>query len=80
MGSVDIAYKYNASIIATSAISDSYWTLPSWDKTKIPKPFSTIYIKFSLPYGQPKPTQEIITAFINKNQSELETHIINENI
>jgi lysophospholipid acyltransferase (LPLAT)-like uncharacterized protein len=80
MGSIDIAYKYNASIIATSAISDSYWTLPSWDKTKIPKPFSTIYIKFSLPYGQPKPTQEIITAFINKNQSELEAHIINENI
>jgi|TARA_B110000438_G_scaffold289012_1_gene323125 lysophospholipid acyltransferase (LPLAT)-like uncharacterized protein len=80
MGSIDLAYKYNASIIATSAISSNYWTLPTWDKTKIPKPFSTIYIKFSIPYDQQKPTQKIITAFINKNQSELEKHIINENI
>jgi lysophospholipid acyltransferase (LPLAT)-like uncharacterized protein len=79
MGSIDIAYKYQAAIIATSAISSSYWTLPSWDKTKIPKPFSTIYIKFSSPYNKKKPNQEIITSFINKNQTDLENYIINEN-
>ena len=78
MGSIDVAYKYQAVIIAASAISSRYWTLPSWDKTKIPKPFSTIYIKFSHPYNDEPPTQKRMTSFINKNQTELAKHVINE--
>ena len=37
-GSVKLAKKYNVPIVAASAISSSFWELPSWDKTKIPKP------------------------------------------
>ena len=45
-GSIALALKYNAHIIAMSCCASKYWRLPSWDKTMIPKPFSTIYIQF----------------------------------
>ena len=77
MGSVDIAQKYGAYIIAGSGISNKYWTLPTWDKTKIPKPFSKIYIKFSKISSVDIPLDEQSMAlFINKNQEELCEYIL----
>ena len=46
-GSVTLALKNNAQIIAITGEASRYWKLPSWDGTIIPKPFSTIYIQFS---------------------------------
>ena len=46
-GSVALALKNNAQIIAITGEASRYWKLPSWDSTIIPKPFSTIYIQFS---------------------------------
>ena len=46
-GSVVLALKNGAQIIAITGEASSYWTLPSWDGTIIPRPFSTIYIQFS---------------------------------
>ena len=46
-GSVALALKNNAQIIAITGEASRYWKLRSWDGTIIPKPFSTIYIQFS---------------------------------
>ena len=48
-GSVSLAIKNQAHIIAISCSSTSFWKLQSWDKTYIPKPFSTIHVRFSAP-------------------------------
>jgi len=67
-GSLSVAKKHNAQIVSVSASSSKHWRLNSWDKTLLPKPFSTIYIQFSPAY--PK-NQEInvslITRFISSN-------------
>ena len=77
MGSVDVAQKYGAHIIAASGISNKYWTLPTWDKTKIPKPFSKIYIKFSKIHSGNIPLDEqSMVLFINKNQEELCEYVL----
>ena len=76
VGSFEVASKYKANIIAASAISDKYWTLPSWDQTKIPKPFSTIYIRFSRPFNQKDINEQTATSFINKNQNKLEKYLL----
>ena len=77
MGSVDAAYKHGANIIAASGISSRFWTLPSWDHTKIPKPFSTIYICFSPHHKEKKPSEKSITNLINNNQNKLAVYIKN---
>ena len=61
-GSVALALKNNAQIIAVSGTASRFWTLPSWDKTVIPKPFSTIYIQFSEPFKHSK----------NSNQEDID--------
>ena len=67
-GSVSVANKYDAQIIAVAATASKYWHLNSWDQTIIPKPFSTIYIHFSKPYHNTDDiTSEKITEFINLN-------------
>ena len=49
-GSLSVAKKYNAQIISVAAKSSKYWRIGSWDKTFIPKPFSTIYLFFFLSF------------------------------
>ena len=46
-GSVKAAIKANAQIIAVSGEAEKFWSLPSWDQTIIPKPFTTIHIQYS---------------------------------
>lgn len=48
-GVVSLAANTGVSILPLSAISSSYWTLKSWDRLRIPKPFSTVTVR----YGQP---------------------------
>ena len=79
-GSVKLAKKHNVPVVAASAISSSFWELPSWDKTKIPKPFSTIYIKFDEQYfNSDQTTSEDISRYINNNQNQLTQDIENSN-
>ena len=71
-GSVSVAEKYNAQIISISANSTKNWRLGSWDKTLLPKPFSTVYIKFSSIYPKnQKINAESITTFINSNSDDV---------
>ena len=67
-GSLAAADKYGYQIIVISGKSSKQWRLSSWDKTYIPKPFSTITIKFSNIYpSYKKINSHNITDFINVN-------------
>jgi len=77
-GSVALALKNNAQIIAISSEASRFWTLPSWDKTIIPKPFSTIHIQFSKPFvSVPSVDIEIeeISQYITTNYNSLNQKI-----
>ncbi len=79
-GSIKLAKKHNVPIVAASAISSSYWELPSWDQTKIPKPFSTIYVKFDEHYfNNDQINSQNISKYIDDNQNQL-TKEIDKNI
>ena len=73
-GSIALALKNNAQIIAITGEASRYWKLPSWDGTIIPKPFSTIYIQFSehlndeIIEGQ---EVEVVSDYITKNYNDL---------
>lgn len=73
-GSTSLAIKNNVQIIAVSGEASRFWTLPSWDKTIIPKPFSTIYIQFSKPFVNKTTTNkevEEISQYITTNYNSL---------
>tara|TARA_Y100001970_G_scaffold58592_1_gene74429 strand:+ start:5011 stop:5637 length:627 start_codon:yes stop_codon:yes gene_type:complete len=73
-GSLMVALKHNAQIISISGSASSFWTLPSWDKTIIPKPFSTIYIQFGQPFRErPKQGEEVkkVSQYITQNYQDL---------
>ena len=79
-GSIKLAKKHKVPIVAASAISSSYWELPSWDQTKIPKPFSTIYVKFDEHYfNNDQINSKNISKYIDDNQNQL-TKEIDKNI
>lgn len=49
-GAVILSSKCNVAIVALGWSATSFWQLNSWDKAKIPKPFSTITFKVSEPF------------------------------
>ena len=68
-GALSVAEKCNAQIVAISADIDNKWVLNTWDKTIMPKPFSTIYIKISNVFDDSRPiNSDTITRFINQNE------------
>ncbi|MDR0762692.1 MAG: DUF374 domain-containing protein, partial [Campylobacteraceae bacterium] len=44
-----LGFKCNVPVIAFGYTLNSFWQLKSWDKAKVPKPFSTITYKVSEP-------------------------------
>ena len=81
VGSYKIAKRYGAQIITISCASNKYWQLKSWDSLQIPKPFSTIYVKFSDPlnYSEDKEDNaDLLTNFINMNLNNLDKYIKNK--
>ena len=48
-GVIELAKKSGVPIVAMGASYTKYWTLNTWDRFKIPKPFSTIILTFSPP-------------------------------
>ncbi len=74
-GSVTLARKYNAQIIAISGSASRYWQFNSWDRFRLPKPFSRIYIRISSPMPfpdelpeTPEAESKLVTDFLNRNQ------------
>ena len=74
-GSVALALKNNVQIIAVSGTATKYWSLPSWDKTIIPKPFSIIHVQFSDPFidkiDSTVSENVAISDYMNKNYQDL---------
>ena len=67
-GSLSIAKKYNALILSVVSKPTGSWVLPTWDKTIVPKPFSTIYVQFSEVFSSDDEINSAnITNFINSN-------------
>lgn len=54
MGIVKIAQLTGRPILPGAALPSRYWTVNSWDKFKIPKPFATITIKYGDPVWVPQ--------------------------
>ena len=71
--------KRGAQIIAISGTATKYWTLPSWDKTIIPKPFSTIHIQFAPPFTHTihSTTNESVAVsnYMNNNYNTLNKRV-----
>lgn len=71
-GSFLIATKYSAKIFSVSARPSSFWRLPSWDQTYLPKPFSTIYVRFEkFPDFSGALSSSMINETMNANQENL---------
>ena len=74
-GSVALALKRGAQIIAVSGTATKYWSLPSWDETIIPKPFSVIHIQFAEPFAENITSTfnegKIISKYMNNNKIAL---------
>ncbi len=76
-GSAMLALKNNAQIIAITAEASKHWILPSWDRTVIPKPFSTIHIQFSEPLKNDSVKGnevEVLSKYITKNYNSLKNN------
>lgn len=53
-GIIDMAKKSGAPLVAYSSIAESYWEFNSWDKFRLPKPFSRIVISYGEPLEVPE--------------------------
>ena len=76
-GSVSLAMQHNAHIISMSCSSSRFWELPSWDKTRVPKPFSTVYITFdsAMDYNNASNEVEDLNTYLNTNLDHLDRSI-----
>lgn len=52
-GIIDMAKKSGTALVGYAAISKSYWEFNSWDKFRLPKPFSKIVIAYGEPLSVP---------------------------
>lgn len=73
-GSLKIAIKNNVSILCVSGSSSSCWTLNTWDKIKLPKPFCKIHISFAPLYLKGNDIK-VFNDYLNKNQDALDEEV-----
>jgi len=73
-GIVDLARKTGARILPAGCSCSNYWELNTWDKLKIPKPFST----FNVYYGAPIEIEKTLPAENILNAQELVADAINQ--
>ena len=77
-GSVKLAMKQNANMITMTATSSGFFELKSWDKLRIPKPFSTIefHISAPLPIDEDKINEfgdvECLSDFMNEFEKKVD--------
>ena len=82
-GSVKLAIKNNAKIITMTATSSKFFEFNSWDRLRIPRPFSKINIHFSTPLdideNQVKTIGEVeyLTEFINQFEQKIDMEYSN---
>ena len=68
-GALRAAIKNNVCIIGMRGEASKYWRAKSWDKTFLPKPFSTIEIYF---YPEYQGNENVISLnkYLNKNEGK----------
>ena len=78
LGSLAVAFKKEVQIITISGTASSYKTFASWDRFRIPKPFSTVYLNIAplleMPSEKLSSEEEVeyLSDYINKNQDEVD--------
>ncbi len=77
-GSLAIALKKDVQIITITGSASSYKTFSSWDRFRIPKPFSTVYLNIAplleLPSEKLTSQEEVkyLSDYMNKYQDEVD--------
>lgn len=79
-GVIEIAKKTQLPIVPISVIPKKYWYFKSWDKFRVPKPFTKIGIQYGQPIYIPKDLElnsyqnycEIVKASLLKSEKEIE--------
>lgn len=73
-GVIELARQTGAQIIPVTAVADRYWSFKSWDKFRLPKPFSVVTVIYGEPFAVPSNTsiqeftyyQEKVETILNK--------------
>lgn len=75
-GIIDIARRGNVAVLPMAAVPESHWTLTSWDKLRIPKPFSRVAVCYNEPIVIPRSTKgddfDSYVETLDKRLNELE--------
>lgn len=56
-GVIDMARKAGVPVVPYFVVPRRYWSAPSWDRLRIPWPFTTIDVYYGSPIAVPKDTQ-----------------------
>ena len=70
-GTLKIALQKKAWVLAMSASSTGFWTLNTWDKLKLPKPFSVIHVSFCEPY-QKNTNIDSFNSYLTNHQNKID--------
>ena len=69
MGAVLLAKKTGQAILPFGVNAERFWSLDSWDRMQIPKPFSRVRVRFAPPIRVPLEADE---ATLNAGREELQ--------
>src|ERR1043165_6595209 len=73
MGAVLLAKKSGQPIMPVTMALDRYWTMPSWDRFQIPKPFTRARVYVAPPiYVPPDANEEVLAAKRDELQQTLD--------
>ncbi len=82
-GVVSMSSKSGAMILPVANVASRYWELDTWDRLKIPKPFSHIIVAYGRPISVPADTgkdqfhtlQTEVQQEINQAETYAQTHL-----
>ena len=69
MGAVLLAKKTGQPVLPFGVNAERFWSLKSWDRMQIPKPFSSVRVRFAPPIRVPAEADE---ATLNAKREELQ--------
>ncbi|MEZ4742443.1 MAG: DUF374 domain-containing protein [Bdellovibrionota bacterium] len=74
-GIIDLARKTGANILPVYCVCTKYWELNTWDRLKIPKPFSNITIHYGHPVTIDKETKREDMSALQKMLGASISHV-----
>lgn len=74
-GIISMAQKANIPIIPYTPLARSFWEFNSWDKFRLPKPFTTIDIYYGKPLHVSNMPMEEAMALVEEELTLLDRHI-----